>query len=142
MSDPCGSMLSQCVRAALRSKEGNQRSVARSHFNKSKSFGLSEIEHRNNKICVATCSNSVRKFYLRLVQILTSADHGAAADLTMKNASAEAPCVFTPSQLHSRAAFSACLTVVGMKYLVFHVLQQNYDVPVPVRERSNRLSVS
>ena len=34
-----------------RGREG-QRSVARPHFNQWKSFGLSEIEHRNNKICI------------------------------------------------------------------------------------------
>ena len=55
----------------------------------------------------------------------------------IKNASAKAPCVFISGQLHSRAALSACVTVVGMKYLVysFHVSQQNYDVPVPARWR-------
>ena len=35
-----------------RGREG-QRSVARLHFNQWKSFGLSEIRHRNNKICIA-----------------------------------------------------------------------------------------
>ena len=32
---------------------GHQRSVAHPNFNQSKSLGLSEIKHRNNKICIA-----------------------------------------------------------------------------------------
>jgi hypothetical protein len=66
--------------------------------------------------------DSVRKCFLRFVQILTSADHAASAHLTIKNASAEASCVFTSSQLHPRAALSACGTVAEMEYIVrsFH----------------------
>ena len=57
------------------------------------------------------------KCFLRFVQILTSADHGAAAHLALKNATAEASCVFTLSQLHPRAALFARWTVVDMKYV-------------------------
>ena len=51
LAAPCS--LHALERATVQGKEGYQRSVARSHFNQSKSFGLSEIRHRNNKICVA-----------------------------------------------------------------------------------------